>query len=78
MLFDLNTYQPEGLRGEYDVCIAGGGVAGITLALQLAARGRHVLLLEAGGVQISDESQDVYKGRNTGRPYLELDEAQLR
>ena len=78
MIFDLNTHQPEDVHRGYGVCIAGAGVAGITLALQLAARGHRVLLLEAGGLEFSDESQNVYKGRSTGRPYFELDEARLQ
>ena len=32
-----------------DTCIIGSGPAGITLALELAARGRPSLLLESGG-----------------------------
>ena len=56
MFFDLNAHRPEDVRSGYDVCIAGGGVAGITLALQLGARGRRVLLLEAGGLEFSDLS----------------------
>lgn len=32
-----------------EVAIVGAGPAGITLALQLAARGHDVLLLESGG-----------------------------
>lgn len=34
---------------EYDVCIVGAGPVGITLALELGALGRNVLLLESGG-----------------------------
>ena len=78
MLFDLNTHQPEGVRDGYDTCIAGGGVAGISLALQLSARGRRVLLLEAGGLEYTNESQDSYRGENTGRAYHDLDIARLR
>jgi choline dehydrogenase-like flavoprotein len=32
-----------------DVCVVGSGPAGITLALELAAKGLHVLVLESGG-----------------------------
>lgn len=45
-----------------DVCVVGAGPVGIALALTLAAAGREVLLLEAGGAGRSDESQDFYRG----------------
>lgn len=62
----------------YDVCIAGAGVAGITLALELAKTGKQVLLLEAGDIDYSDQSQEVYAGDIVGREYFELDVARLR
>lgn len=46
-----------------DVCIAGAGPAGLTLAARLAGRGRKVLLLEAGGEHQTSESQAFYAGR---------------
>ncbi len=49
MIFDLNTTSVGEVSGNYDVCIAGAGVAGI----ELAARGRRVLLLEAGGLEFT-------------------------
>ena len=40
----------EGLdEARHDVCVAGAGPVGITLALELARAGRSVLLLESGG-----------------------------
>jgi glycine/D-amino acid oxidase-like deaminating enzyme len=62
----------------YDVCIAGGGVAGIVLATTLAEHGRRVLLLEAGGLEASDRSQQFYKGDVVARAYIDLDIARLR
>ena len=78
MIFNLNIYPPPSTPKTYDACIIGAGVAGITLAIQLAAMGRHVLLLEAGDLDYSIESQDVYKGTNIGRPYFKLNEDRLR
>ena len=39
----------EGLRGtvKTDVCVIGGGLAGLTTALELSRRGKRVVLLEA-------------------------------
>jgi len=77
MLIDLNKMeqQPE---GRYDVCVVGAGAAGITIALKLAEKGKRVALCEAGELDYSVESQEVYAGRVIGDPYFELDSARLR
>lgn len=62
----------------YDVCIAGAGFAGITLACKLAAAGYQVALCEAGGLDYDEASQDFYRGRNIGHPYYDLDVTRLR
>src|SRR5450759_3365610 len=58
MLFDFNEAWPRVAEAQYDVCVCGAGPAGITIARKLAARGKKVLLLEAGGLSYSNESQD--------------------
>jgi choline dehydrogenase-like flavoprotein len=45
-----------------DVCVVGAGAAGISLALELADRGVHVLLLESGGRDADDRTQRLYEG----------------
>ena len=77
MLFDLNEGWPRVAEVAYDVCICGTGPAGITIARKLAAHGKKVLLLEAGGLTYSDGSQDHYIGKNVGRTYW-LKELRLR
>jgi choline dehydrogenase-like flavoprotein len=62
----------------FDVCICGAGPAGVTLARALAAKGRRVALLEAGGHDIGPESQDLYTGDVVGLPYHPLDICRLR
>ena len=42
-----DTYPPAVGRLEADVCIVGGGLAGLTAAEKLARSGRSVVLLEA-------------------------------
>lgn len=45
---DSSTTPPDPLRAE--ICIVGGGIAGLTLAHRLVQQGKDVLLLEAGGL----------------------------
>lgn len=51
------------------VCIAGGGVAGISLALELTRAGIEVVLLESGGFTSDQATNDLYRGDNIGLPY---------
>lgn len=48
-------------KKQYDFCILGTGPAGITLALNLANKGANVLLLEGGGLDYSQQSQQLYE-----------------
>ncbi len=45
-----------------DVCIVGGGPAGISLALDLSERGISVILLEAGQFKPDPKTQSLYEG----------------
>ncbi len=53
----------------YDFTIVGTGPAGITLALMLAKKGNSVLLLEGGGYQYTEKSQQIYDGKSIRVPY---------
>jgi len=78
MIADLNETDGDPFRDKvFDVCICGAGVAGITLALRLS-RHLSVLLLEAGGKEYSERSQEVYGGRSVGRDYFDLRATRLR
>lgn len=48
------------------VCIIGGGVAGITLAMELDKQGIDVCLLESGGFAPDDGTRDLYRGEDVG------------
>lgn len=48
------------------VCIIGGGVAGITLAMELDKQGIDVVLLESGGFAPDDGTRDLYRGEDVG------------
>ncbi len=77
MLADARTV-PAGSALEADVCIIGGGAAGITLALALSGKPVQVVLLESGGETFDAETQELYEGQVTGLPYFPLDAARLR
>ena len=65
MIYDF-TSDKDKLLDNYDACICGAGAAGITIALQLSAAGKSVLLLEAGGINYTPESQEKYNGSASG------------
>ena len=77
MLIDLRK-DPEAVAEPSDVCIIGAGAAGITLARRLVQRGHTVSLLESGGLDFEQETQDLYRGANVGMPYYDLDQSRLR
>ncbi len=77
MIVEANEI-PEGTVVDTDVCIVGGGAAGITLAREFAGAPFRVCLLESGGLEYDAKTQDLYKGENVGRPYYDLDICRLR
>jgi choline dehydrogenase-like flavoprotein len=59
---------------DIDVCIVGGGAAGLTLADALTGSGLSVLVLEAGGLKQTPAAQDPYRGEvvdPASHPWLE-------
>lgn len=67
MITDARKELPSTL--EADVAIAGGGPAGIVLALELADKGRRVLLIEGGGRQSPGNGASLYENTTSGRSY---------
>jgi len=57
------TSVSEGSVLESDVCIVGGGAAGISIARELAGGSGTVCLLESGGTYAERETQALYTGR---------------
>src|SRR6186713_1622955 len=78
MLIDLAQNRPDFSATIFDVCIIGGGVAGITLAAKLGQAGRHVLLVEAGNRDVSAKSQAYYRGELGALENLPLQETRIR
>jgi len=63
----IRNYESQKEHHEfYDVCIVGGGPAGITLALRLAGYGWRVMLVEGGAGEYSPRSQALYQCASSG------------
>lgn len=67
MINDLQNAE-GGSQVHVDVCIVGGGAAGISLALRLAKKGVTYCVAEAGGLNFEVASQDLYGGDSIGHP----------
>ncbi|MEL6522663.1 MAG: GMC family oxidoreductase [Pseudomonadota bacterium] len=77
MLFDANAISPD-TQLEADICIIGGGAAGISAALALEGSGLKVLLVEGGSQWADDQSQSVYDAENLGLDLTPVAESRLR
>ena len=77
MIVDARTLPSES-RIDVDVCVIGGGPAGITVARALAGRSTRVALLESGGLETDATTQDLARGESVGLPYYSLETARLR
>lgn len=77
MIFDYNlTDTPLDIQA--DICIVGGGPAGIVLALELAKHNFSISILEGGGAEYSNSSQVLYEGTSSGQSYFPLSATRLR
>ena len=77
MLVDARALEPKAVL-EADICIVGGGAAGLTLARELIDHPLRVIVLEGGGTHADEDSQRLYEGVTTGQPYYELDACRVR
>jgi choline dehydrogenase-like flavoprotein len=69
---------PAGSAIEAEICIVGGGAAGISLAHSLRGRNFRVVLLESGGLELEEPTQALYQGELRGVAQLDLDASRLR
>ena len=76
MIAEFAAVEGDSLHA--DIVIIGAGPAGIVLADALAGGGRSVLVLEAGGLDFSDDFQQFARGTASGVPYFPLDECRYR
>ena len=73
--FAVDDWAPD---APYDICIVGAGAAGITLARQYVNTQTRVCLLESGGLDFEEATQNLYEGPNLGMPYYDIVDARLR
>ena len=77
MIYDLLHETPQpGFNA--NVCVAGAGAAGITLAVEFARKGKKVLLLEGGGAVREDSSQALYDSEIVGLPHRGIHTGRIR
>ena len=73
----IDTQQVDaGQLVRSDLCLIGAGAAGITIARKLSATGLEVCVLEAGGLDLDLDVQDLYAGPADGT-VLSADSAYL-
>lgn len=77
MLIDANKLE-ENHTAKTDICIIGAGVAGITIARQLASTGLDIILLESGGLDFSADTQQLYDGDYIAKDIYKLTTSRLR
>ncbi|HYH18425.1 MAG TPA: GMC family oxidoreductase [Azospirillum sp.] len=77
-MIDDARILPDGTELAADLCIIGGGVAGITLACALAGTAHRILVLESGGLTPDGATQALYAGESVGQPYEQLATARSR
>jgi choline dehydrogenase-like flavoprotein len=77
MLSDAVDLQPDTTL-ETDICIIGGGPAGISIALAFDGLPVRVLLLEGGKLKYHRPGQALYKGADVGLHYEDLDHSRSR
>ncbi len=68
----------DGAAFEGDLCIVGAGAAGLSIARAFAGAKARVCLLESGGLELEEATQDLYQGQSVGVRYFDLDVCRLR
>jgi hypothetical protein len=69
---------PCGMVVETEVCIVGAGAAGITLAREFSGSPFRVTLLESGGMEYEQDTQDLYESQRAGLPFESVRVSRLR
>ena len=69
---------PSDASIEGDVCIVGGGAAGISIAREFLNTRHRVILLESGDILFNEETQNLYLGQNIGQKYWDPKDIRFR
>ena len=69
---------PDGERLDADIAIVGAGAAGLSLAIALEGAGLNVALIESGGLEWSEEAQDLAAGELGPQVYATPETVRLR
>ena len=77
MITDARTL-PEGTTITVDLCIIGGGPAGISVAYPFLDGSTSVAILESGGIGFDEEVQELADTDATGQPYYPVKETRIR
>ncbi len=78
MLIDGRSL-PHGTTIEADLCIIGGGPAGISVAYEyLDDPSFKVVLIESGGLEFDEDVQELAETSQTGQPYYPIKETRIR
>jgi choline dehydrogenase-like flavoprotein len=77
MIRNFETYDGDG-EIDCDLCVVGAGPAGMAIAREFFGRKVRVVLLEAGGIEYEEASQEMYQGKTSGVPYYDLMDCRLR
>src|SRR5260370_32341097 len=77
MIGDFAEFD-DGAEVAADICIVGGGAAGITLAREFIGTRFSVLMLEGGGLETELETQKLYDSEVVGLPHTGVHEGRAR
>ncbi len=77
MFIDSNTIDNK-REFKADICIIGGGVAGIAAAKDFLNGNQDVIILESGGEYPDNKTQTLTTGRNSGLEYYDLETTRTR
>jgi choline dehydrogenase-like flavoprotein len=77
MFIDARSIEPGAVLTT-QVCIIGGGLAGLLIARDLSAGKIESYVIESGGFEPDDQTRDLYRGECVGLPYRFADGCRSR